>query len=64
MSKSYLSQYKQNKLIELFVADITARTAAELINVNKAPQPIISIVCDCLSIKTVYILRGSIFKNK
>ncbi|EMY47197.1 hypothetical protein OE7_00587 [Glaesserella parasuis gx033] len=36
MSKSYLSQYKQNKLIELFVADITARTAAELINVNKA----------------------------
>ncbi|HGO9266256.1 TPA: IS1595 family transposase, partial [Neisseria meningitidis] len=26
MRKSRLSQYKQNKLIELFVADVTART--------------------------------------
>ncbi|TCK01918.1 transposase [Volucribacter psittacicida] len=34
MRKSRLSQYKQHKLIELFVAGITARTAAEL-NVNK-----------------------------
>ncbi|STO54230.1 IS1016 transposase [Canicola haemoglobinophilus] len=35
MRKSRLSQYKQNKLIELFVAGATARTAAELVNVNK-----------------------------
>jgi len=36
MRKSRLSQYKQNKLIELFVAGVTARTAAELVNVNKS----------------------------
>ncbi|MDG6328061.1 transposase, partial [Glaesserella parasuis] len=29
------SQHKQNKLIELFVAGVTARTTAELVNVNK-----------------------------
>ena len=36
MRKSRLSQYKQNKLIELFAAGVTARTAAELANVNKS----------------------------
>lgn len=36
MRKSRLSQYKQHKLIELFVAGVTARTAAELANVNKS----------------------------
>ena len=35
MRKSRLSQYKQNKLIELFVAGVTARTAAQLVGVNK-----------------------------
>ena len=35
MRKSRLSQHKQNKLIELFVAGVTARTASELVNVNK-----------------------------
>ncbi|QLD33620.1 IS1595 family transposase [Mannheimia varigena] len=35
MRKSRLSQHKQNKLIELFVAGVTARTVAELVNVNK-----------------------------
>ena len=35
MRKSRLSQHKQNKLIELFVAGVTARTANELVNVNK-----------------------------
>ncbi|OOR93340.1 IS1595 family transposase [Glaesserella parasuis] len=35
MRKSRLSQHKQNKLIELFVVGVTARTAAELVNVNK-----------------------------
>ncbi|MFA9501139.1 IS1595-like element ISMha3 family transposase, partial [Mannheimia sp. E30BD] len=35
MRKSRLSQYKQHKLIELFVAGVTARTAAELVHVNK-----------------------------
>ncbi|MDK4679596.1 transposase [Kingella negevensis] len=35
MRKSCLSQYKQNKLIELFVAGVIARTAAELVGVNK-----------------------------
>ena len=36
MRKSRLSQYKQYKLIELFVAGVTARTAAELVGVNKS----------------------------
>ena len=35
MRKSRLSQYKQNKLIELFVTGVTARTAAQLVGVNK-----------------------------
>ena len=35
MRKSRLSRYKQNKLIELFVTGVTARTAAELVGVNK-----------------------------
>ncbi len=35
MRKVSLSQYKQNKLIEQFVAGVTARTASELVNVNK-----------------------------
>jgi len=33
--KSKLSQYKQSRLIELFVAATTARTAAALVGVNK-----------------------------
>ena len=35
MRKSKLSWYKQSKLIELFVAGTTARTAASLVGVNK-----------------------------
>lgn len=35
MKKSHLSQYKQNKLIELFATGVTAYTAAELVGVNK-----------------------------
>ena len=35
MRKSRLSQAKQNKLIEHFVAGTTARCAAELIGVNR-----------------------------
>ena len=35
MRRSRLSQYKQNKLIELFVAGVTAGTAARLVGVNK-----------------------------
>ena len=35
MRKSRLSTYKQNRLIEHFVSGSTARTAAQLINVNK-----------------------------
>ena len=35
MRKSRPSWYKQNKLIELFVAGVTARTVAELVGVNK-----------------------------
>lgn len=35
MRKSRLSQHKQNKLIELFVAGVTARIASELVNINK-----------------------------
>jgi transposase len=33
--KRKLSQYKQSRLIELFVAGTTARTAAALVGVNK-----------------------------
>ncbi len=35
MRKSKLSWYKQNRLIELFVADSTARIAARIASVNK-----------------------------
>jgi family transposase len=35
MRRSRLSQYKQNKLIELFVAGVIARTAAQLVGVNE-----------------------------
>ena len=35
MRKSRLSSYKQNKLIELFIAGATARTASALVGVNK-----------------------------
>lgn len=35
MRKSRLSEYKQNKLVELFVAGFTARTASALVGVNK-----------------------------
>ncbi|MBR5495383.1 MAG: IS1595 family transposase, partial [Psychrobacter sp.] len=35
MRMSKLSWYKQSRLIELFVAGSTARTAASLIGINK-----------------------------
>ena len=35
MRRSRLSQYKQNKLIEPFVVGVTAKTAAQLVGVNK-----------------------------
>ena len=35
MRKSRLSKYKQSRLIELFVAGATARTAAALVGINK-----------------------------
>ncbi len=35
MRKSRLSWYRQSKLIELFVASTTVRTAASLVGVNK-----------------------------
>jgi len=35
MRKSRLSKYKQDKLLELFVAGATARTTASLVGVNK-----------------------------
>ncbi len=41
MRKSRLSWYKQTKLIELFVAGSTARTASSLVGVNKQ-QPAIT----------------------
>ena len=37
MRKSRLSEYKQNRLIELFAAGSTARTASSLVGVNKSP---------------------------
>ena len=36
MRKSRLSWYKQSRLIELFIAGSTARTAASLVDVNKS----------------------------
>jgi len=36
MKRSRLSWYKQSRLIELFVAGSTARTAASLVGVNKS----------------------------
>ena len=36
MRKSRLSSYKQSRLIEHFVSNSTARTAAKLVNVNKS----------------------------
>ena len=33
--RSKLSVYKQNRLLELFVGGVTARTAAELVGVNR-----------------------------
>ena len=36
MRKSRLSKHKQDRLIEHFVSGSTARTAAELVNVNKS----------------------------
>lgn len=35
MRKSRLSHYKQSRLIELFIAGATARTASVLVGVNK-----------------------------
>ncbi len=35
MRKSRLSWYKQNRLIELFVAGATARTASSLVDVTQ-----------------------------
>lgn len=35
MRKRCLSQYKQSELITLFVAELTARTAVVLVDVNK-----------------------------
>lgn len=55
MRNSRLSHYKQNKLIELFVADVTARTAVELVGVNQNSAHIIFIICDYSSIKTAHI---------
>ena len=45
MRKSRLSQYKQNKLIELFVAGVTARTAAQLVGVKVKPDSIVYTDC-------------------
>ncbi len=35
MKKSRLSWYKQERLIELFIAGSTARTAASLVDINR-----------------------------
>jgi Transposase and inactivated derivatives len=35
MRKSRLSQYKQERLLELFIAGSTARIAAELVGVHR-----------------------------
>lgn len=40
--RNRLSQHKQNKLIELFIAGITTRTSTELLDVNKTTEAIFS----------------------
>lgn len=54
MRESRLSQYKQNKLIEIFLASVTALTTAKLVNINKL-RLITFIVYHCLSLKAAYI---------
>ena len=56
MRESRLSQYKQNKLIEIFLASVTALTTAKLVNINKL-QLITFIVYHCLSLKAAYIWK-------
>lgn len=56
MRESRLSQYKQNKLIEIFLASVTALAAAKLVNINKL-QLITFIVYHCLSLKAAYIWK-------
>lgn len=54
MRESRLSQYKQNKLIEIFLASVTALAAAKLVNINKL-QLITFIVYHCLSLKALHM---------
>lgn len=56
MRESRLSQYKQNKLIEIFLASVTALAAAKLVNINKL-QLITFIVYHYLSLKAAYIWK-------
>lgn len=56
MRESRLSQYKQNKLIEIFLASVTALAATKLVNINKL-QLITFIVYHYLSLKTAYIWK-------
>lgn len=56
MRESRLSQYKQNKLIEIFLASVTALAAAKLVNINKL-QLITFIVYHCLSLKADYVWK-------
>lgn len=35
MRKAVITQYEQNKLIEIFVAGVTERFSAELVYINK-----------------------------
>lgn len=61
MRKSKLSWYKQSRLIELFVAGSTARTAASLVGVNKTTAVITFIGYECLFtriVKTLVYLKA------
>ena len=53
MRKSRLSKYKQDKLLELFVAGATVRTASSLVGVNKTTasyyEDVRYVHCDSLS---------------
>ncbi|OIN84669.1 hypothetical protein KX00_1272 [Francisella sp. TX07-6608] len=44
MRKSRLSSYKQGKLIKLFIAGSTARSASKLVSANKTTASYFSIV--------------------
>ena len=60
MRRSRLSSYKQDKLIELFIAGSTARTASELVSVTYLTQKIVSFK----KIFRIVLIEENVFSKK